>query len=80
MGELFCNKDVVLEDYVDVSNYYVYDGLMGRISSKYIENEDGEIEETPEGGRFRGRFNLADCYSIELWVVQRKQLHLKVTC
>ena len=51
MGELFCNKDVVLEDYVDVSNYYVYDGLMGRISSKYIENEDGEIEETPEGGR-----------------------------
>ena len=52
MGELFCNKDVVLEDYVDASNYYVYDGLMGRISSKYIENEDGEIEETPEGGKF----------------------------
>ena len=49
MGELFCDKEVYLEDYINVTNYYIYEGVTGRISSKYIE-VDGEIVEQAGGG------------------------------
>ena len=54
MGELFCGygeKTVFMSDYLDVSQYYIYTGVHGRISSSYVQNE-GDIAEVPNPGNY----------------------------
>lgn len=54
MEELDCSnyngRYVVLDNYLNISNYYIYDGVGGRISSKYYKGPDGEILENPDPG------------------------------
>ena len=50
MGEIFCDSnEVYLDEYIDVSEYYIYDGVTGRMTSKYVER-DGEIVEVDDPG------------------------------
>ena len=62
MSEIFCeDKTVYMDDYLNVSQYYIYPGEFGRITSEYVER-NGQIVETPGVGKemniFDGMFYL----------------------
>ena len=50
MSQVECNERVALSDYLDLDDYYVYTGQKGRITSQYLENDDGEIVDNPNPG------------------------------
>ena len=49
MQEVSCFDMVQLEDYMDISQYYIHEGSKGRISSKYIY-QDGEYIQVDDPG------------------------------
>ena len=51
MGELYCGEKIVyMSDYLDISQYYVYEGVQGRVTSKYLKNPDGGVIEVENPG------------------------------
>lgn len=49
MSAIDCNSVVNLSQSVDVSNYYIYEGPFGRISSSYV-SKDGQVVEVTNPG------------------------------
>lgn len=49
MSAIDCNSVVDLSQSVDVSNYYIYDGAFGRMSSSYV-SKDGQVVEVTNPG------------------------------
>ena len=52
MGELFCDSnEVYLNEFANVSDYYIYEGVTGRMTSKYVQRDDVIVEVDDPGKR-----------------------------
>ena len=49
MAGLDCKRVIPLSAYLNVSQYYIYGSVFGRISGKYVRR-NGKIVELPDGG------------------------------
>lgn len=49
MEEVDCSNVVDLSQYLDTSEFAVYDGVQGRLSSSYTYTPDGEVTEKDGG-------------------------------
>ena len=52
-----CSSIVNLSQSLDVSQYYIYEGMFGRISSEYIKLVDGSIKEVADPGTITILYN-----------------------